>query len=47
MRFGFTLDRQFNYFCKYDINGNHFMCLGIKEKLPQMEVINYCTEFDI
>jgi len=47
MRFGFTLARQFNYFCKYDIDGNNFMCLGVKEKLPQKEVINYCTEFDI
>ena len=46
-KFGFTLARQFNYFCKYDIDGNHFMCLGIKEKLPKKELINYCPEFDI
>ena len=46
-RFGFDLAKEYNYYCEYDPDGNHFMVLGAKVKEPEKTTVYYCNEFNV
>ncbi len=47
-KFGFELAKKYNYFSKFDPEGNHFMILGEQlRKEPQKTFIDYCNEFNV
>ncbi len=47
-RFGFKLAREYNYYSKFDPDGNHFMVMGEElEKEPEKKSVSYCEEFNI
>ena len=47
-RFGFKLAKEYNYYSKFDPEGNHFMVMGeTMENEPEKIVVNYCEEFNI
>ena len=45
-RFGFVLARDFNYYCGFDPDGNHFMVLGAKSKELERTIVDYGVEFN-
>jgi putative acetyltransferase len=47
-RFGFHMAREYNYFSKFDLEGDHFMIMGddLKNEAERVSV-NYCNEFDV
>ena len=46
-RFAFMLAREYNYYCEYDPEGDHFMVLGAEAKEPKKTVVYYCREFNV
>ena len=46
-KFGFELAKDYNYFCDFDPNGNHFMFLKSNKKSPQKRTVYYCEEFNV
>ncbi len=47
-RFGFHMAREYNYFSKFDLEGDHFMIMGdVLENEPERVSVNYCNEFDV
>ncbi|UCE79592.1 MAG: N-acetyltransferase [Nitrospiraceae bacterium] len=47
-RFGFHMARKYNYFSKFDLEGDHFMIMGDDlENEAERVFVNYCTEFAI
>jgi putative acetyltransferase len=46
-RFGFVLAKEYNYYCEYDPEGNHFMVLEEPLKKPGKTMIYYCKEFSV
>ena len=45
-RFGFTLAKEYNYYCIFDSEGNHFMTLGELSKESEKTVVYYGKEFN-
>ncbi len=45
-RFGFVLAKEYNYYCKFDPEGHHFMVSGTQEREPQKTTVYYGNEFD-
>jgi putative acetyltransferase len=46
-RFGFEPAKEYNYFCRFDPEGAHFMLMGGQlENEPEKVVVNYCEEFN-
>jgi putative acetyltransferase len=47
-RFGFKPAKEYNYFSKFDPEGDHFMVIGSQlENEPEKVVVNYCEEFNV
>jgi putative acetyltransferase len=47
-RFGFHMARDYNYFSKFDPQGDHFMIMGDHPKNEAERVsLNYCDEFNL
>ena len=46
-RFGFVLAKEYNYYCEFDSEGNHFMDLGAQTKEPEKTIVYYCEEFNV
>ena len=47
-RFGFEIAKNYNYFSKFDPDGNNFMILGEKiEKASEKIFVDYCSEFNV
>jgi putative acetyltransferase len=46
-RFGFTLAKEYNYYCDYDPEGNHFMVQGELSKETEKTIAYYCKEFNV
>jgi putative acetyltransferase len=47
-RFGFKTAKEYNYFSKFDPEGDHFMVMGSQlENEPEKVVVNYCKEFNV
>ncbi len=46
-RFGFVLAREYNYYCEYDPEGNHFMVLGAEAKETEKTMVYYSKEFSV
>ena len=46
-RFGFVLAKEYNYFCDFDPEGNHFMVQGELQKEPKKTKVYYCKEFNV
>lgn len=48
LRFGFELAKRYNYFSKFDPEGNYFMVLGKNLTAEgERKQIDYCSEFDV
>ena len=46
-RFGFVLAKNYNYYCEYDPEGDHFMMQGELSKVLEKTVVYYCKEFNV
>ena len=46
-RFGFVSAREYNYYCEYDPEGNHFMIKGELSKASGGTIVYYCAEFNV
>ena len=47
-RFGFEIAKNYNYFSKFDPEGNHFMIRGEKlQKESEKTLVDYCKEFNV
>jgi len=46
-RFGFVPAREYNYYCDFDPEGEHFMLLGAEEKEKEKTMVYYCREFNV
>ena len=43
----FFLAKEYNYYCEFDPEGNHFMVQGELQKEPENTVVYYCKEFNV
>ena len=46
-RFGFVLAKNYNYYCEYDPEGDHFMMQGELSKVLEKTIVYYCKEFNV
>lgn len=46
-RFGFVPAREYNYYCEFDQEGEHFMVLGSEAKEPEKTMVYYGKEFNV
>jgi putative acetyltransferase len=46
-RFGFVSAKEYNYYCEYDPEGNHFMIQGELSKASGETIVYYCAEFNV
>ena len=46
-RFGFVSAKEYNYYCEYDPEGNHFMIQGEFSKASGKTIVYYCKEFNV
>ncbi len=46
-RFGFVSAKEYNYYCEYDPEGNHFMIKGELSESSGKTIVYYCREFNL